>query len=240
MLRVPLIMNHWWCFVERSVPRSVIEVIKTLADHGFTCYIVGGAPRDLLLGKIPTDWDLSTDAQPEKVEKALTQTQTQTSGEDSRCKLVPLGKKYGTIKALRNGLVMEITTFRREGAYSDGRRPDWVEYTSNLEEDLGRRDFTVNAMALDPLNRILADPFGGVKDLRRRIVRAVGSPEQRFTEDALRMLRFFRFQATLGFRGDKSTENAITPGLLGRISYERSREEFTKTLTANHAQVGLE
>src|SRR5690554_1699744 len=200
MSRVPWRMNYWWRFVERSVPRAVIEVIKILANHGFTCYIVGGAPRDLLLGKIPTDWDLSTDAQPEKVEEALTQTLKQTSGEDSHFKLVPLGKKYGTIKAFHNGLVMEITTFRREGAYSDGRRPDWVKYTLNLEADLMRRDFTVNAMALDPLNRVLADPFGGVKDLRRRIIRAVGPPEQRFTEDALRMLRFFRFQATLGFR----------------------------------------
>ena len=129
-------------------------------------------------------------------------------------------------------LEVDITTYRQEGAYTDGRRPAWVSFTS-LEADLARRDFTINAIALDPLREKLVDPFGGRKALTRRLVKTVGEPEVRFGEDALRMLRFFRFQATLGFRGDRQTEKGIQPEKITKISGERIREELTKLLVSS-------
>ncbi|HEY8345099.1 MAG TPA: HD domain-containing protein, partial [Bacillota bacterium] len=154
-------------------------------------------------------------------------------------KVIQVGKKFGTIKLLKDALAIEVTTFRQEGPYSDGRHPDWVDFRSKIEEDLSRRDFTVNAMALEIFTQRLIDPFGGRKDLKHKVIRAVGDPEQRFTEDALRMLRFFRFQSSLGFRGDHRTEKAITPHLLKKISPERVREEVTKLLVSPQPARGL-
>lgn len=228
-----MFMTRWWRFVQSSLPPEVINLIKLLKEHGFTGYLVGGAPRDLLLSKVPKDWDLATDALPETVEEICMEH------DQEETKVIQVGKKFGTIKLLRNGLVIEVTTFRREGPYSDGRHPDWVEFRPGIEEDLSRRDFTVNAMALDVLGNQLIDPFGGRRDLKQKVIRAVGDPEQRFAEDALRMLRFFRFQSGLGFRGDRTTERAINPYLVKQISPERIREELTKLLVSPRPERGL-
>ena len=199
---------------------------QELQNYGFEAYLVGGAPRDLLLSKRPQDWDVTTNASPDRVRGSFERT-------------LSLGEKFGTIQVLINDYQVEVTTFRREGEYSDGRRPDRVEFTSSLLEDLSRRDFTINAIALDPLKKKLVDPFGGVRDLKRRLVRAVGDPEVRFQEDALRMLRFFRFQSTLGFRGERRTEGGIKPEILIKISAERIREELTKLLVSPFPELGL-
>lgn len=228
-----MFMNRWWKFVQRAVPPEVIALLRLLKEHGFTAYIVGGALRDLLLSKVPADWDLATDALPETVEEICREHSAEG------LKVIQVGKKFGTIKLLKDALAIEVTTFRQEGPYSDGRHPDWVDFRSKIEEDLSRRDFTVNAMALEIFTQRLIDPFGGRKDLKHKVIRAVGDPEQRFTEDALRMLRFFRFQSSLGFRGDHRTEKAITPHLLKKISPERVREEVTKLLVSPQPARGL-
>ncbi len=200
-----MLRRRWWQDLQRIIPAQVLFVLGSLQNYGFEAYLVGGAPRDLLLSKRPQDWDVTTNASPDRVRGSFERT-------------LSLGEKFGTIQVLINDYQVEVTTFRREGEYSDGRRPDRVEFTSSLSEDLSRRDFTINAIALDPLKKKLVDPFGGVRDLKRRLVRAVGDPEVRFQEDALRMLRFFRFQSTLGFRGERRTEGGIKPEILIKIS----------------------
>lgn len=222
-----MILSSWWGAISERIPPEVTLAMSRLKERGFEVYLIGGAPRDLLKGKMPQDWDLATSAHPAQVEEAFSET-------------VPLGKKYGTVQVIINDLVLEVTTYRREGAYSDGRRPDWVLFTPSLEEDLARRDFTINAIALDPLERRLVDPFGGRRDLRRRIIRTVGRPEVRFAEDALRMLRFYRFQAELNLRGAKETEEAINSALLSKVSPERIREELNRILLSLYPIKGLQ
>lgn len=222
-------MGFWvgrWHRIRRQVPAAVLTVLHRLQSNGYQAYLVGGAPRDLLLGREPQDWDVTTDARPDEVRTVFPRT-------------FPLGEKFGTVGVLVDDLQVEVTTFRREGGYSDGRRPDWVAFTPAVEEDLARRDFTINAIALDPLREKLVDPYHGVRDLRRRLVRAVGEPRARFTEDPLRMLRFYRFQATLGFHGENGTEEGIVAELIRRVSGERLRDELTKILTAVKPALGL-
>jgi len=218
---------NWWRRLRRQIPEEVLFALNRLAEAGYEAYLVGGAPRDLLLGRTPEDWDLATGARPEKVKTLFANAW-------------PLGEKFGTVRVPFDRLVVDITTFREEGAYSDGRRPDWVNFTPSLEADLARRDFTMNAIALDPLREKLVDPFAGVQALKRRLVKTVGEPAVRFGEDALRMLRFYRFQATLGFRGDRETEQGITPGLITKVSGERIRDELTKLLVASFPKASLE
>jgi poly(A) polymerase/tRNA nucleotidyltransferase (CCA-adding enzyme) len=200
--------------------------MQTLRSYGYSAYLVGGAPRDLLLGRQPQDWDISTDARPEQVKAIFTRT-------------IPLGEKFGTVQVLVEDDQFEVTTFRREGDYTDRRHPDWVAFTPSIRDDLARRDFTINALALDPIGLELVDPYGGVRDLKRRLVKAVGEPRQRFTEDPLRMLRFYRFQSTLGFRGETRTERGIEAGALTAVSGERIRDELTKILMAPAPGLGL-
>ncbi|NLY90693.1 MAG: HD domain-containing protein [Firmicutes bacterium] len=216
-----------WRRIRRRIPAAVLTVLHHLQSSGYQAYLVGGAPRDLLLGRVPQDWDITTDARPEQVKAVFPRT-------------FPLGEKFGTVGVLLDDTQVEVTTFRQEGGYSDGRRPDWVAFTPAVGDDLARRDFTINAIALDPLGEKLVDPYGGVKDLKQRLVRAVGDPRVRFGEDPLRMLRFYRFQATLGFRGETGTEQGITAGLIGKVSGERLRDELTKILTAAAPALGLE
>jgi tRNA nucleotidyltransferase (CCA-adding enzyme) len=203
---------------EYSIPRWVIYVLQRLWGQGYQAYLVGGAPRDLLLNRRPSDWDVTTDAQPEQVESIFEVTR-------------PTGKRFGTITVVLDNNHVEVTTFRGEGPYSDGRRPDWVRFSSSLKEDLMRRDFTINAIAYNPLKVEWVDPFGGRRDLRRRRVCAVGDPTMRFKEDGLRMVRFYRFQSTLGFSGERHTVAAITPEAIRGVSAERIREEMSKLLT---------
>lgn len=221
-----MLRYRWWEKLWRVIPTEVIFVLTRLQEHGYEAYLVGGAPRDLLLSKVPTDWDLSTNASPERIKEIFAKT-------------ILVGEKFGTVLVVIKDFTVEVTTFRREGAYTDGRHPDWVEFTTSLLVDLSRRDFTINAIAIDPLRRRIIDPFGGRRDLKRRIIRTVGEPRLRFQEDDLRMLRFFRFQSTLGFRGERRTEKGINPLEIKRISGERIGEELTKLLISSFPERGL-
>lgn len=216
-----------WPQIIAAIPAPVIKALKILKAAGQQGFLVGGATRDLLLGKEATDWDIATDALPAQVEKIFPNS-------------FPLGKKFGTILIKEDNLNIEITTFRREGAYSDKRRPDHVEFVDDIHEDLARRDFTFNAIALEPLAKNIIDPFDGRRDLARGIVRAIGNPSLRFSEDPLRMLRFYRFQAQLGFKGDKKTAAALVPDFLQKISSERVREELNRLLLSSHPHLGLQ
>ncbi|NMB12852.1 MAG: CCA tRNA nucleotidyltransferase [Firmicutes bacterium] len=201
------------------IPQAVLEVCDTLIANGYQAYLVGGAVRDSLRGEAPKDWDVTTDALPAKVLSLFRKT-------------IPTGIKYGTITVIVQGIPVEVTTFRADGIYRDGRHPENVSFSSNIEADLQRRDFTVNAIAYNPQNREFVDPYGGRRDLKRQLLRAVGDPKERFAEDALRMLRFFRFLATLKFRPHRQTLEAIEPSLIRNISAERIRDELSKLLLA--------
>ena len=193
-------------------------ILKTLEDAGFAACFVGGCVRDTLLGRPVHDWDVTTSALPEEIMALF-----------PRC--IPTGIKHGTVTVLLRGESFEVTTFRRDGAYHDGRHPDSVVFVPNLTEDLARRDFTINAMAMH-LDGSITDCFDGKADLKRGIIRCVGDPERRFREDALRMLRALRFSAQLGFQIEDDTARAIreNAGLCRLLSRERVCAEAEKTL----------
>ena len=198
------------------------ELLDTLHRAGYAAYVVGGCVRDSLLGLTPHDWDLCT--------SALPQQGMELFGEE---KCVPTGLQHGTVTVKQGGGLYEITTFRTEGTYTDGRHPDEVHFVPDVREDLARRDFTINAMAYNEKEG-LVDPFGGQADLQSGIVRAVGVPRQRFTEDALRILRLYRFAARFGFAIDPPTAQAAQElcAHLDCVSVERIEEELAKLLSA--------
>ena len=202
------------------LPPQVNTAFALLNEAGFEAFVVGGAVRDLLRGKPVHDWDITTSALPE-----------QTKAVFAGYRLIETGIRHGTVTVLLDGMPLEITTYRTEGTYSDHRRPDKVEFTSSLEEDLARRDLTVNAMAYHP-NRGVIDPFDGQNDLKKRVIRCVGAPDRRFREDALRMLRALRFAARFGFDIESGTAAAIhrNKDLLSHVAAERIREELTGLL----------
>jgi len=206
-------------------PAYVAAVIKALRENGFAAYAVGGCVRDALLNKTPSDWDICTSALPEE-----------TAAVFSSYKLRLDGAKHGTVTVRSDGKETEITTFRTESGYTDRRHPDKVTFVRNLTEDLARRDFTINAMAYTPEDGLI-DPFGGEADLRRGLLRCVGSPEERFTEDALRILRGMRFAARLGFTLEDATAAAMLSKaeLLRTISRERITAELRGLLAGDHA-----
>ena len=201
-----------------QLPIEVNEAIRRLEDAGYTACAVGGCVRDALLGKVPQDYDLTTSARPE-------QTAAVFAGEQ----VIPTGAKHGTVTVVLSGRPIEITTFRVDGGYSDARHPDAVRFTPSLEEDLARRDFTVNAMAYSPRTG-LVDPFGGASDLENGVLRCVGNAAARFREDALRILRLLRFSATLGFLPEADTAAAARAARDGlrHISAERTAEELRR------------
>ena len=203
-----------------DIPAYVGGCMEALEQAGFAAYAVGGCVRDALLGRTPHDFDLCTDARPE-------QTRAVFSGRP----LVLAGEKHGTVGVVTPEGVVEITTFRQEGGYGDNRRPDWVDFITDLREDLARRDFTVNAMAYSPA-RGLADPFGGRQDLEKKILRAVGDPDTRFREDSLRILRGVRFCAAYGLTPDAETEAAMLrqAHLMEHLARERVFEELNRLL----------
>ena len=202
------------------LPTQVNTALTLLNEAGFEAFVVGGAVRDLLRGSHVHDWDITTSALPE-----------QTKAVFAGCRLIETGIKHGTVTVLMDGFPLEITTYRTEGTYSDHRRPDSVFFTRSLEEDLARRDLTVNAMAYHPHTGVV-DPFGGQADLHARIIRCVGDPDKRFQEDALRMLRALRFASRLGFSIEPETAAAIHKNreLLTHVAAERIREELTGLL----------
>lgn len=210
------------------IPGQVLEVLARLEENGFRAYLVGGVVRDLILGREPKDYDIATSAAPDQVRELFP-------------RVLPTGEKHGTVTVLYAGLALETTTLRREGRYSDYRRPDSVEFTGSLREDLSRRDFTINAMALG-MNGVLYDFFGGLPDISRKIIRAVGNPRQRFGEDALRMIRAVRFACQLGFAIEKRTGACIRANrrLIARVSAERIREELNAILLSGEPDGGLD
>lgn len=201
------------------IPEYVINLLKTLEMEGYEAWCVGGCVRDSLLGRCPGDWDVTTNALPEETMAVFGK------------RAMPTGLRHGTVSVRTEGGAVEVTTYRVDGGYSDHRRPDSVTFTSSLEEDLRRRDFTVNAMAVDRHGE-LRDPFGGRADLERRCLRCVGEADRRFGEDALRILRGLRFGAVLGFTIEKETAAGIHRNreLLGGIAAERIQVEFFKLL----------
>ena len=201
-------------------PRPVTELIQALNRAGYEAYAVGGCVRDALLGIEPNDWDLTTSATPEQVKAVF-----------ARSRVIETGMKHGTVTVLKGGVPYEITTYRKDGAYTDHRRPDRVDFVSDLREDLKRRDFTVNAMACHPQTG-LVDLFGGQEDLKNGVIRCVGTPEHRFNEDALRILRAARFASAYDFDIEPATAEAairLTP-TLQNVSPERIFAEIKKLL----------
>ena len=205
-----------------QLPADVLQCMDTLERAGFAAYAVGGCVRDLILGLQPQDYDLCTNALPKEIQAVF-------SGHT----LVLAGVKHGTVGVVCHGEVIEITTYRTEGGYSDNRHPDWVRFVPDIREDLARRDFTVNAMAWSP-KRGFADPFGGQQDLKSRILRAVGNPTQRFQEDALRILRGARFAAKYRLNIQEETLNAMFAQrqLMDGLARERIFSELCKLITA--------
>ena len=197
-------------------------LLARLHGAGYAAYAVGGCVRDGLLGRTPQDWDLCTSARPEQVLALFGEGQC-----------IPTGLQHGTVTIKYGGQLYETTTFRTEGAYTDGRHPDEVHFVPDVRQDLARRDFTINAMAYNDAEGLI-DPFGGQQDLQQGILRAVGVPHQRFTEDALRILRLYRFAARFGFAIDPPTGQAARAlcAHLDCVSVERIEEELSKLLEA--------
>jgi tRNA nucleotidyltransferase (CCA-adding enzyme) len=203
------------------IPDAAIEICRTLVDRGHGAWIVGGCVRDHLLGRTVNDWDICTSARPRELMKYFP-------------KVIPTGIDHGTVTVVRDHAHYEVTTLRGEEGYTDGRRPDKVFFLNDVREDLARRDFTVNAIAYDPLGRVLVDPFHGLDDLKLRVLRAVGVATQRFQEDGLRILRGARFVAALEFDLDPVTEAAMAEcvSVFRKVSAERVRDEWVKAMKA--------
>ncbi len=208
--------------MELRIPEKAEIILHTLEEAGYEAYVVGGCVRDSILGRFPDDWDITTSAKPEEVKALFRRT-------------VDTGLIHGTVTVMLDKEGFEVTTYRVDGEYEDGRHPKEVSFTASLEEDLKRRDFTINAMAYNP-KRGLVDLFGGVQDMENRIIRCVGNPLERFTEDALRILRAVRFSAQLGFSIEGETLKAISvlaPNLK-YVSAERIQVELLKLLVSPH------
>ena len=215
-----------------DVPLEVRDVLRRLGEAGHRSWLVGGVVRDLLLSRVrhdPSEFDLATPATPDQVQRLFK-------------KVIPTGIEHGTVTVLEAGARVEVTTFRGEAEYLDGRRPSRVTFHGDLEADLARRDFTMNAMAWDPLAGELRDPFGGQGDLSRGRIRAVGDARERFAEDGLRPLRAARFVSQLGFALAPATRQAIPAALsvVSQVSRERVAEELSRLLVGAHAADGLE
>ncbi len=210
------------------VPRVIRDFAAVFGAAGFQCHLVGGAVRDMLLGRPHTDYDIATNAHPGQVMPLFR-------------RVIPTGIKHGTVTVHFKGTTFEVTTFRTEAAYGDGRRPDAVTFSPSIMDDLARRDFTINAIAYDLLTDSVADPHGGRRDLRDGIIRAIGDPSERFREDGLRPLRACRFAAQLGFSVDEATRKAIPGSLdvMAMVSAERVRDEILKVLQTAMPSVGI-
>lgn len=208
-----------------NIPENVKKAIKILNSNGFSAYVVGGCVRDNIMGKVPHDWDITTDAAPLNIKNAF-----------SNFKTFDTGIKYGTVSVIVDGETLEITTFRDEKIYSDHRAPDEVNFVGSLEEDLKRRDFTINALCTS--GEDIIDLFGGINDINNKTIRAIGNPDERFCEDALRILRALRFSSVLGFEIEEKTKKSIFKNrwLLRYVSRERIRDELLKLLSGKNAK----
>ncbi len=213
--------------MSQNIPQDVMRILKVLNENGYEGYIVGGAVRDYVMGGEPHDWDIATNAKPDQVKSLFDKT-------------IDTGIKHGTITVMLSGEGYEITTYRCDGPYSDGRHPGDAEFADHIEDDLSHRDFTINAMAMD-VNGNIVDPFGGLDDIKRGVIRCAGNPDERFSEDALRMMRAVRFEAKFGFDLESETKEAIGRNADGleHVSAERIRDEFTKMLLSSNPKRGF-
>ncbi len=217
-----------------DIPKTIVETANVLTEAGFEAYLVGGCVRDLMLHKKPKDWDITTNARPEQIQKLFPKTFYEN--------------KFGTVSVVNENVsdetlrAIEITPYRLESKYSDKRHPDEVSFTCNIEEDLKRRDFTINAIAINSVTRETIDLFDGKKDLKNKVIKAVGDPNERFNEDALRILRAIRLSAELDFTIDSQTKEAIKTKakLLEIIAKERIKDELVKILMSERAKKGIE
>ncbi len=208
-----------------NLPDEVKKTLNILINNGFEAYAVGGCVRDSIMGKSPSDWDITTSATPDEISSCF-----------SGYRLIETGIKHGTITVIINKMQIEITTYRIDGKYSDNRRPDDVLFTDSIEFDLKRRDFTINALAYNG-NEII-DLFGGINDIDKKTIKCVGDPDERFNEDGLRILRALRFASVLNFETEKNTSESICKNkyLLNNISMERINTEFNKLLMGDNFQ----
>ncbi|MDE7361847.1 MAG: HD domain-containing protein [Oscillospiraceae bacterium] len=209
-----------------ELPFQITEILERLERSGYGAYVVGGCVRDALMGLEPHDYDITTSALPNETERVF-----------SDCRVIETGIKHGTVTVLYKGVGVEITTFRIDGDYADGRHPDKVTFSRRVEDDLSRRDFTMNGIAYSPKIGFV-DPFGGEEDIRSGVIRCIGSPERRFSEDALRILRAVRFSSTLGFAVERGTAEAMTAHRsdLHKISAERIFSELKRALCGGEIQ----
>lgn len=207
------------------IPDAAVSILRTLNDAGYEAFLVGGCVRDLLRGVEPQDWDVCTSALPSQTEACF-------AGE----RVIEVGLQHGTVAILMDGQTYEVTTYRVDGPYSDGRRPDSVRFVPDLTEDLARRDFTMNAMAMG-LDGQVRDPFGGAADMEKGMIRCVGEPRQRFREDGLRVMRALRFAAVLGYEIEENTAAALEEerGMLQSVAAERIQIELRKLLMGQWA-----
>jgi len=216
---------------KENIPLYILDTLKSLKNKGFEAYIVGGCVRDLLLEKDPKDWDITTNANPDQIQNCFSKTVYENSFGTVAVVIEnnEENSRYFSISEDKN-IIIEITPYRTEGAYSDGRHPDRIVFGSSLEEDLQRRDFTINAIAYDPINDILKDIFGGVNDIDKKIIKTVGEATDRFKEDSLRVLRAIRLAVQLNFTVSHETLEGIISAKngLSRVSNERIRDEFIK------------
>lgn len=208
------------------IPNTVKQIIQKLNSSGFEGYIVGGCVRDCIMNAEPHDWDICTSAKPDEIESCF-----------AGYKTLDVGKKHGTIGVIINGNLYEITTYRVDGEYLDNRRPESVKYTSDIKNDLSRRDFTINAMAYNDENG-LVDQFGGQRDIENKLIKCVGNPTERFNEDSLRILRGLRFASRFGFEIEAETSKSIhnRKELLNNVAYERIRVELMGIISGESAE----
>lgn len=207
-----------------SVPDSISRLIEKIEQAGYEAYIVGGCVRDSILGRTPNDWDVCTSALPQQLVEIFCE-----------CRVIQTGLQHGTLTVLWDNTSVEVTTFRIDGVYQDNRHPDSVQYTSDIYEDLSRRDFTMNAIAYSPSKDIIIDPYSGIETIKNGIIKCVGDPYIRFKEDALRILRAWRFSCQLQFDIEEGTKTVMLNNisLLDSISAERIRDEFLKALNSD-------
>ncbi|OGZ03986.1 MAG: hypothetical protein A2648_00060 [Candidatus Lloydbacteria bacterium RIFCSPHIGHO2_01_FULL_41_20] len=216
-----------------TIPKEILAITEHLEASGFEAYVVGGCVRDILRGEKPKDWDITTNALPEQIQKIFENTFYEN--------------EYGTVGVVNDAVVdetlkvVEVTPYRSEGSYTDKRRPDNVKFVSSIEEDLGRRDFTINAIAYNISKGQIIDPYKGQKDIKDKIIKAVGNAKERFDEDALRILRAIRIATEIGFTINQDTEKALKNkvNLLEKISIERIRDEFVKIIMSDNPMSGI-
>ncbi len=212
----------------KNTPSFAKEVVSVLKSKGFTAYLVGGCVRDLFLGREPKDWDVTTNAKPEDIIASFPHTYYENT--------------FGTVGVVFDEIAtVEVTPYRKEGIYSDGRRPDTVDFSQNIEDDLLRRDFTINAIAYDPTTNEVIDLYNGQQDIKDKVIRAVGNAAERFHEDGLRVMRAVRFASELGFTINNDTEKALieAENMLSKIAKERIRDEFTKIINSELPMSGI-